>query len=80
MSRKPPPLTEPQRQALELARRQNGMLHRTDAGWGPEKFEPASTSFDDLFPFATVRALVTRGAMQWSRYSGTSPTQARVVP
>jgi hypothetical protein len=80
VSRKPPPYTEPQRQALDLARRQGGLLHRNEAGWGPQKFDPKATSFDDLFPFATVRALVTRGAMQWSQYRGSSPTVARVIP
>lgn len=61
-----PPLTKTQKEALELARRQGGKLYRNAAAWGPVKFDPRSTPFDDLFPFQTVRALVTRGVMRWS--------------
>jgi hypothetical protein len=80
MSRKPPPLTDTQKQALELARRQGGKLFKNAAAWGPETFNARSTPFVDLYAFATVRGLVTRGAMEWSNYRGKSPTQARVIP
>jgi len=80
MSRKPPPIAESQCQALELARRQGGNLYRTEAGWGPEKFDPATTPFADLFSHGTVRALVTRRAMEWCATNGTRWVQARIVP
>jgi hypothetical protein len=79
MSRKPPPLSDAQREALELARRQGGRLHRNSAGWGPRQFVAETTPFADLFPFATVRSLVSRGAMHWTEHIGTSPTEAQLT-
>jgi hypothetical protein len=77
--RKPKPLTQPQIEALALAKRQGGTLYRTSVGWGPEKFDPKKTRFSDLFSHGTVRSLVTRHAMAWTAMNGTQWTQATIV-
>jgi hypothetical protein len=73
--RKPPPLSSEQLRAFEFARGQGGKLYRNASTlWGPESFDPAATSFDNLFGFRTVKTLVTRGRMAW-----TSPGVASIV-
>lgn len=76
--RKPPPLSDAQREALDLARRQGGKLYRTPMGWGPQHAN-GQTAFAELHNHATVRALVTRKAMEWSATNGTQWTEARLV-
>jgi hypothetical protein len=66
MSRKPPPLTDRQKDALEQARKQGGKLYRNAVAWGPKEFDPKSTPFDSLHSWPTVRSLVTRNVLRWS--------------
>jgi hypothetical protein len=66
VTKAPPPLTAEQIEALELARKQGGKIHRNDVGWGEEEFDASPAGRERVYSRDTVASLVSRGAMRWS--------------
>ena len=83
MTKAPPPLTEEQIRALDLAAKQGGKLHRNEVSWGQEDFDASPEGMEKVFAYATVRDLVNRGLLRWScwaRRTGTTyPVEAELV-
>ena len=83
----PPRLTAEERAALDLARSQGGKLHRHDEGWGVESLDLDAmdvtdylAALENIYSGLTVRRLVSKGFMRFSKYDGLTPVRVEIRP